>query len=260
MDMGTNTSDIEVRPHKDEARVVTLDANVQAPLPIVDVMIPSGGGDPMAIPQINLSILGYGPNSLRNSHVGTPAMGAQEISILPQLDGPVSILARGPTGGRVSENIDLQDENIPKGAPIFKGPPFCKEGNTPERVVMMIISTGDHIGIRDCLKEEDIQVRVEGHLMEEDIPIGMGGLLKEDEDPLMVEDPIMEMEEDPLMVEDPLMEMRTRWTPQWTRTTRPSRTPWTSETYSSTDSSSNTGYLCLGEYIRFSGTVYAAVG
>ena len=61
----------------------------------------------MAIPQINLSILGYGPNSLRNSYVGTPAMGAQEISILPQLDGPVSILVRGPTGGRVSENTRL---------------------------------------------------------------------------------------------------------------------------------------------------------
>ena len=54
------------------------------------------------IPQINLSILGYGPDSLRDSHVGTPAMRAQEISILPQLDGPASIQARGPTGGRVS--------------------------------------------------------------------------------------------------------------------------------------------------------------
>ena len=104
MDMGTNTSDVEVRPHRDGARVITSDTNVQAPLPLVDVMIPSGGGDPVAIPQINLSILGYGPNSLRDSHVGTPAMGAQEISILPQLDGPVSISARGPTGGRMSED------------------------------------------------------------------------------------------------------------------------------------------------------------
>ena len=104
MDMGTNTSDIEVRPHRDGARVVTLDANAQAPLPLIDVMIPSGGGDLVAIPQINLSILGYGPNSLRDSHVGTPAMRAQEISILPQLDEPTSIPARGPTGGRVLED------------------------------------------------------------------------------------------------------------------------------------------------------------
>ena len=67
-------------------------------------MIPSGGGDPVAIPQINLSISGYGPNLLRDSHVGTPAMRAQEISISPQLDGPVSIPVRGPTGGGVLED------------------------------------------------------------------------------------------------------------------------------------------------------------
>ena len=104
MDIGTNTSDIEVRPHRDGARVLTLDVNTQASLLIVDVMLPSGGGDQVTIPQINLSILGYGPYSLRDSHVETPAMRAQEISILPQLDGPVSILMRDPTGGRVSED------------------------------------------------------------------------------------------------------------------------------------------------------------
>ena len=81
-----------------------MDVNVQAPLLLVDVMIPSGGEDPVAKLQINLSILGYGPDSLRDSHVGTPAMRAQEISILPQLDGPVSIPAGGPTGGRVLED------------------------------------------------------------------------------------------------------------------------------------------------------------
>ena len=56
MDMGTNTSDVEVRPHRDGTRVVTLDVNVQAPLPIVDVMIPTGGEDQVVLPQINLSI------------------------------------------------------------------------------------------------------------------------------------------------------------------------------------------------------------
>ena len=58
----------------------------------------------MAIPQIKLSISGYGPDSLRDSHVGTPTMRAQEISILPQLDGPISIPSKGPTGGRVLED------------------------------------------------------------------------------------------------------------------------------------------------------------
>ena len=102
--MGTNTSDIEVRPQRDGARVVALDANAQALLPLIDIMIISGGGDLVAIPKINLSILGYGPNSLRDSHVGTPVMRAQEIAVLPQLDGSISIPARGPTGGRVLED------------------------------------------------------------------------------------------------------------------------------------------------------------
>ena len=36
----------------------------------------------MALPQIQLSILGYGPNSLRDSQAGTSDMRAHEISIL----------------------------------------------------------------------------------------------------------------------------------------------------------------------------------
>ena len=67
MDMGTNTSDVEARPHRDGTRVVTLDANIQTPLMIVDVMIPTGGEDQIPLPQINLSISGYGPNSLKDS-------------------------------------------------------------------------------------------------------------------------------------------------------------------------------------------------
>ena len=34
IDMGSNTLDVEVRPHRDRARTSTLDANVQASLPI----------------------------------------------------------------------------------------------------------------------------------------------------------------------------------------------------------------------------------
>ena len=49
-----------------------------------------------ALPQINLSISGYEPNSLRDSYIRPPAMRAHEMSILPQLDGPVSLLKRDP--------------------------------------------------------------------------------------------------------------------------------------------------------------------
>ena len=56
--MGTNTLDVEVRPHRDGARASTLDAIAQASLPIVDVMLPSGGGDQLEIPQIKFIYIG----------------------------------------------------------------------------------------------------------------------------------------------------------------------------------------------------------
>ena len=80
-----------------------------------------------------------------------------------------------------------------------------KKGNTLERAVKRTILTEDHIGNGDPLKEEGIQIEVEGHPIEGGIPIGMEGLLEEEdiweEDPLVVEHPLMM--EDPLMVEDP---------------------------------------------------------
>ena len=109
MDMGTNTSDVEARPHSDGTRVVTSDANIQTPLPIVDVMIPTGGEDQIALPQINLSISGYGPNLLRDSQLGSSDMKAQEISILPQVDGPVSTPTREYARGRISENTKIKE-------------------------------------------------------------------------------------------------------------------------------------------------------
>ena len=60
-------SDVEAKPHRDGKRLVTSDANIQTPLLIVDVMIPTGGEDQIALPQINLSISEYGPNLLRDS-------------------------------------------------------------------------------------------------------------------------------------------------------------------------------------------------
>ena len=80
--MGTNTSDVGVRPHRDRVRTSTMDANAQTSIPIVDVMLPSGGGDHLTIPQVNLSISGYEPDSLRNSHIRSLSMWAQEISIM----------------------------------------------------------------------------------------------------------------------------------------------------------------------------------
>ena len=69
--MGTNTSDVEVRPQRDGSRVMTLEDNAQASCPFVDVILPTGMNKQMSMPNINLSILGYDPESLRGSHVQT---------------------------------------------------------------------------------------------------------------------------------------------------------------------------------------------
>ena len=52
---------------------------------------------------------------------------------------------------------------------MYKEPPYHKGGNIQEKVVMMIMLIEGHIGIGDPLREGDIQVKVEGHLIEEDI-------------------------------------------------------------------------------------------
>ena len=105
--MGTNTSDIEVRLHRDGARTLTMDTNAQTSIPIVDIMLPSGGGDHLTIPQVNLSISGYEPESMRNSHGRSPSRQAQEISIMPQLDGLASLPMRDPIGRRAWEDSRL---------------------------------------------------------------------------------------------------------------------------------------------------------
>ena len=131
MDIGTNTSDIEVRPHSDGARASTSDANAQTSLPIVDVMLPSGRGDQLAIPQINVSISGYEPDSLRDSHIRSPVMKAQEISIIPQLGGPVSLLTRDPIGRRVLEDPRFEEQEYSQGGTYIQGTSISRRREYP---------------------------------------------------------------------------------------------------------------------------------
>ena len=102
-DIGTNTLDVAVEPNRDRLRTSTVEANAQTSIPIVDIMLPSGRGDQLMIPQVNLSISGYEPDLLRTSHMRSPSMRAQEISIMPQLDGLGSLLMRDPVGRRMHE-------------------------------------------------------------------------------------------------------------------------------------------------------------
>ena len=75
----------------------------------------------MAIPQIILSILGYEPNSLRDSHIRSPTMRAQEISIMPQFDGPASLPTRDPIGRRVQEDSRFEGREYSQGGTYVQG-------------------------------------------------------------------------------------------------------------------------------------------
>ena len=54
--MGTNTSDIEVRPQRDGVRVIDSDDDVQVSCPHVNVILPRGMNEQMPMPHINLPI------------------------------------------------------------------------------------------------------------------------------------------------------------------------------------------------------------
>ena len=73
-DVGTNTLDVVVEPARDKLRTSTVEANAQTSIPIVDVMLPSGQGDHLTIPHINLSISGYEPDLLRTSNMRSLSM------------------------------------------------------------------------------------------------------------------------------------------------------------------------------------------
>ena len=73
-DVGTNTSDVVVEPNRDRLRTSTMEANVQTSIPIVDIMLPSGRGDHLTIPIVNLCIDRCKPDSLRTSHMRSPSM------------------------------------------------------------------------------------------------------------------------------------------------------------------------------------------
>ena len=52
-DVRTNTSDVVVESARDRIRTSNMEANTQASIPIVDVMLPAGQGDHVMIPHVN---------------------------------------------------------------------------------------------------------------------------------------------------------------------------------------------------------------
>ena len=105
-DMGTNTSDIVVRPQRDGIRVIDSDDNAQVSCLHVDVILPTGMNEQVPMPHINLSISRYDPETLRGSHIRSHDTGIQET--IPQLDGPVSVPSR--TRRKMSGNARFEQE------------------------------------------------------------------------------------------------------------------------------------------------------
>ena len=53
--MGINTSDVVIEPTRSRQRTSSIEANAQTSIPIVNVLLPSGLGDHITIPHVNLS-------------------------------------------------------------------------------------------------------------------------------------------------------------------------------------------------------------
>ena len=235
-------------------------------MPIVDVFLPSGHGNHVKIPHVNLYIKGYEPDSLRTL-VGTrsPSMRTHEISAIPQLDRPRSPPRREPDRGWMNEVPGLTELGSSQEGTYVQG------ASAPRRREYLGGDSNDddyRRPHRDQRPPERGWYPKQGGRPPEwggypdRGPPGEGyphrnGRTLEEED-TQEEDPLMEME-DPLIVED-LLVMEGPWTSWWTRTTRPSRTPWTSETNSSANSPSDLRYICSEECIWFCWTIYVAIG
>ena len=94
IDVGINTSEIEVRSQRDGAEVVKSDDddNVRISCPHVEVMPLTGVNEQVHVPHINLLTSRYVPESTRDSHMSIYGTGTREI--MPQLDCPISVPTR----------------------------------------------------------------------------------------------------------------------------------------------------------------------
>ena len=191
--MGTNTSDVVIEPTVGVLRPPHMEANTQTSIPTVEVLIPPVMGDNTMLPHVSLSILGCKHDQLRASGIRSPPVRAQEVSIIPQLDGPGPLPIRDHTRGRMGRFSDQAEQDPSKEAPMCRELSQLEEENTLEEIVIAMIIE-DCIETKDPLIEEDTQIEVEDLLTEEDTLVG---------------DPLIEME-GPLE-EDILMEVGDPW-------------------------------------------------
>ena len=161
-DVRTNTSDVVVELTRDRTGTSNVEANAQISIPIVDVLLPSCQRDHSMISQVNLSISGYEPDSLRTSSMRSPSRQAQEVSAIPQVDGPGSLPMRDHIERWMNGIPRPVEQDSSQGGFYEQRAPITQE----EAAIVMVL--GDHIEIRDSLIGEDILTEVEDPLAEED--------------------------------------------------------------------------------------------
>ena len=112
IDIGINTSEIEVISQRDEAEVIKSDDdNVQISCSHVKVTPPTDKNEQVHVPHINVQTSRYVPESIRDSHLSTYDIGTQET--IPQLDGPLSVSSR-LRGRRSSEHARTEPDFDPR--------------------------------------------------------------------------------------------------------------------------------------------------
>ena len=201
IDVGINTSEIEVRSQRDGAEVVELDDdNVWISCLYVEVAPLMDANEQVHVPHINLSTSRYVSESPRGSHMSTYDIGTREI--IPQLDGPISVLSR-LRRRRSSECTRNESDSDPRTTASHRREYPGDDSDD---------SHNDRRSYRDCRPPE--RGRSQGHngrppergchpsrgySRRDDTSQNGGPLMMED--PLMVEDPLMM--EDPLIMEDP---------------------------------------------------------
>ena len=130
--VGINTLDVLMEPDRNRLRTSNMEVNAHTSIPIVDVLLPSGHGDHVKIPHVNLSITGYESDSLRTlAGMRSPSMRTQEISVIPQLDGPRSLLRRETDRGRMNEVPRLVELESSQGGTYVQRPSALRRREYP---------------------------------------------------------------------------------------------------------------------------------
>ena len=220
VDRETNTSEVEIRPPREEVRID------------IEHIHSKGVQVPTSHSELSSHDTDIVESSLARLHIP---------DVMLQLDGPTS--------------IHVQEEDLYQN---LEEKPQCLEEVILMRVIVTLMII-DHMMNEDTLEGEDIiMIEVEGHQIEKIIKIEG---IQEEEDPQMIEDPLMMV--DPLMMEEdggPPGKWKTSEMTWKTRTTRPTRTSWTSVPYHCTTTPGYIRYNGFGKYIWYCWPVNVAIG